>query len=86
VRPAGPRTEELLAAFCASRSIACGVADIGLDLLAVFRHPGHHVVHGVALGAVDLLQGEILPLQQVGQMGLQVLRIQQLAHARTVFF
>ena len=55
-----------------------GVADEGLDLLAVIGHPGLHVVHGVGLGAVDLGKDQVLPLQDVRQTVPELVRIQQL--------
>ena len=56
-----------------------GIADKGLDLLAEVRHPGHHLVHGVGLGPVDLGEDQVLPLQNVLEVGLEMLGIEELA-------
>ncbi len=44
-----------------------GVADEGLDLLAEIGNPGLQVVHGIGLGAVNPVQRQVLPLQNVRQ-------------------
>ena len=62
-----------------------GVCDVRLNCFTVLVHPGQQLVQRVALGAVDLLEGQILPFQQIRQMLLQMLGVEQLSGHHRLF-
>ena len=64
---------------------SAGVSNEGADGSAEAIQPCQHLLHGVALSTVDLPEDQVLPLQQVLQMGLQVLRIQKLSGLNGLF-
>ena len=71
--------QDALTLFLSLAQDLAGVADIGLDLLAEISHPGLQIVHGVGLCTVNLLQGQVLPLQNAFQMLPQLFGIEQFA-------
>ena len=62
-----------------------GVGDKGLDLCAEVVDPRRQLVHGIALCTVDAGEREVLPLEQIGQMRLEVLGVEQLARQHGLF-
>ena len=65
--------------------IDTGVADEGLDLLAVIVHPRFQLVHGDRLSAVNAGEGQVLPLQQVLQMLIKMLGMQEFTRHNGLF-
>ena len=62
-----------------------GVRYIGPDLRGIRLQPRGHLRHGIALGAIDLLQYQIFPLQQVLQVRHQAIGIQQFTGLNGLF-
>ena len=65
--------------------IDAGVADEGLDLLAVIVHPRFQLVHGDRLSAVNAGKRQILPLQQILQMLIKMLGMQEFSRHNGLF-
>ena len=61
------------------------IGDKGNQRLAAAFHPGPDLFLGHRLGAVHAGQRQVLPLQQVAQVGLQLFRIEQFARQHGLF-
>ena len=71
---------DVLAGLFRLIEVLAGVADIGRELRAELLAPGEHVLKLVGFRAVDVLDGQVLPLEDAGQPLFEVLRVQELTH------
>ncbi|CDB87439.1 putative uncharacterized protein [Firmicutes bacterium CAG:170] len=76
---------DVLAGLLGLVEVGGRVADERRELGAEFLTPREHILELVGFGAVDVLDGQILPLQNGCQALFQILRIQQLAHHNGLF-
>ena len=77
--------EDALVGFLRLTQERAGIADKGLDGLAVGGEPGVDFLHGDGLCAVHAGYGQVLPIEQIGKMLAQRVGIEQLAGQHGLF-
>ena len=71
---------DALAGLFSLIEVLAGIADVRCKLRAEFAAPRQHILKLIRFRAVDILNGQVLPLQNAGQPLFKIRRVQKLPH------
>ena len=71
---------DALAGLFSLIEVLAGIADVRRKLRAEFAAPRQHILKLVGFCPVDILNGQVLPLQNAGQPLFKIRRVQKLPH------